>query len=359
MGNNCIAGFYIQLTNDASKIPMLKNTLLETIRIFRSFPRAKAADVLFRLNYGTAKDKKTALGWFAYANQNSEFPISGDVNPTLSKTKNFTDEDFEALAKELQIQYQEYDPGFLSIDSIRGIPRECKKELDALQEKLADSPLLLFLAVSACAKAQKKPYASQWCLELFAADLTSRVNVLKNLGLNFNSRLLLTPFSKEIGMLLLSMHQTYVAKQELLNSHDALVLPLAKLLKILIDQNQFEDENEETNNSYKIDEFETAVVKFIKQSQGINSSHPDFDTFVEYQQKLEALGQSIFYVLSAKRNYIKISHIASNALFVAATNPALFKELSEAEIALNKARAVYKEVYTDFQNFCLENFEDR
>lgn len=355
MEKDCVAGFYVKLTSNATAIPLTECELLDMIKLFRRFPRSKASDVLFRFEYGTSKDKKTALGWFA--------PVKGEFDhtpcfdsPTISKILNFTDEEFKALVQELQIQYQQCDPAFLSIDSIRGTPIECKKELNILQEKLANSPLLFFLAVKFCVKAQKNSAVSQWILELLSTNPASQCEGLKNLGFNFNCRLLLKPFSIEIGTLLLAMHQLYVQHQKLLNSQDSLALPLVNLLKQLVELDRSSTSLEQFHYSDKVDAFESAVVKFIKQSANISNESPTFSTFVEYRNKLETLGNSIVDVLLAEANHKNaFPDEFDGILYVAVTNTALFQNMHMVETALSEARAAYNFAYNDLQDFCTEN----
>lgn len=354
MEKDCVAGFYVKFTSNATAIPLAECELLDMIKLFRRFPRSKASDVLFRFEYGTSKDKKTALGWFA--------PVKGEFDhtpcfdsPTISKILNFTDEEFKALVQELQIQYQQCDPAFLSIDSIRGIPNECKEELDKLHEKLADSPLLFFLAVQSCVKVKKNPSVSQWVLELISHNSASQCEILRNLGFNFNCILLLKPFSIEIGTLLLAMHQVYVQHQKLLNSQDVLALPLVNLLKQLIEQDQKTNEAEQYYHSDKVDIFESAVVQFIQQSTTIHDNTPCFDTFVRYSEKLKTLGEATLNLLSTEFKHKNVFPGEDDGiLYVAATNISLFQNMHIIETALHEARKTYNSAYNDFQKFCTE-----
>lgn len=354
MEKDCVAGFYVKFTSNATAIPLTECELRDMIKIFRRFPRSKASDVLFRFKYGTSKDKKTALGWFAPVKNDFQRTPCFD-SPTISKILNFTDEEFDVLAQELQFQYQECDPAFLSIDSIQGIPNECKNELNVLQEKLVNAPLLYFWAVKSCVKAKKNPAVSQWILELLSNNPASQCEGLKNLGFNFNCRLLLKPFSIEIGTLLLAMHQIYVQHQKLLNSQEALAIPLANLLKQLIEQDK------QINHSDKTDVFESAVVQFIQQSATINNDSPRFNTFAEYSQKLKTLGEATLNLLCAEFKHKSVfPGEADGVLYVAATNITLFQNMHIIETALHQARKTYNSAYNDFIKFCTkENLKCR
>lgn len=355
MEKNCVASFYIKLTNNATAIPLSECELCDIIKIFRHFPRSKATEVLFRFQYGTNKEKLTALKWFT-PKQNELSQTSYLEFVPISKIKNFTDKEFELLAKELQIQYQQCDTTFLSIDSIRGIPVECKKELDILQKKLADSPLLFFLAVKSCVKAKKNPAASQWILELFSNNTLSHCEGLKNLGFNFNCRLLLKPFSLEIGNLLLVMHQVYAQNQKLLANQDTLALPLVSLLEGMIEKNTENNLIGYHHFSDKIEMFETEVVNFLKRSSGVCQDSPNFNFFVAYSQQLETLGSAIIQVLCAEADHRKVfSNNTDGILYAVTTNFSIVQHMRTVENSLYDARNAYNSAYKNFQVFCLRN----
>lgn len=356
MEKNCVAGFYIQLTSNASAIPLPESVLLNLVRTFRCFKRAKALDVLFKLKYGT--NKKDCLSCFAQKgiNEGKTFYID---NPA-SQVINFTDEQFGLLADELQFQYQEEDPFFLDVHSIRGLPNGCQKELDALQRKMSKDPLLFFIAVKKCVKARKHPDVSQWVMGLLSNNPATTVLALEKLNFNFNYRICLKAFSSEIGALLLSMRQIYVKRQKLFNSQDMFVLPIIALLKQIIELDiqismsfQKDALQKKYYHSEKVAMFENDVLKFIELSSNVTSDSDFINTFAEYRQKLEFLGKALISLLEAQKEYHQIFSEEKNEdiLFVAATDISLSKKICSVQQECNSSKSTYYTALKDFQNF--------
>lgn len=357
MEKNCVACFYVKLSDNATAIPLPENELINMARAYRNFSRGRALEVLFKLKYGTLANREEALSWF-------NRKTVACVDDYVSKVKNFTDEQFCLLADELCLQYQAKDPLFLDIHSIRGLPNGCQKELDMLQKKMAESPLLFFLVVKRCVKAKKNPAVSQWIIQLLSSDSIDQTSALENLGFNFNYRLCLKSFSNEIGLLLLAIHQIYVKRQKLLTSQDTLVLPLVTLLKQIIELDiqvntytQQDTLTKKYHHSDKVALFENDILKFIE-SANVTCDDQRFGIFTEYRKKLEILGKTILSLLQAQREYQKVFSEEKNddILFAAATDIALSKKMCSVEQACKKNKVEYFLALEDFQKF-LEHFE--
>lgn len=364
MEKNCVASFYIKLSSNATALPLQESELINLVRTYRYFNRERALDVLFRLKYGTLENKKECLRWFTQKNIQEEKVIY--VNNFASNFINFTDEQFCLLADELQTQYMAQDPIFLDIHSIKGLPSGCKKELTLLQEKMADSPLLFFMAVKKCVNAKKNPAVPQWVVQLLSNSSASHTLALESLGFNFNYRLRLKAFSNEIGMLLLAMHQIYVKRQKLFTSQDALVLPLVSLLKRMIELDkqvnmpiEKDTSKEKYNHSHEVSLFENAALNFIELIANVTSDNPQLCVFVEYSQKLEELGKAIISLLQGKEEYKKVFCEGKNddILFVAATDITLSNKMCTVQQEYKNARTRYFSVLRDFQQFELRHFD--
>lgn len=362
---NCVADFYIRLSQKATEIPLPENELINLVRTYRSFKRDRALDVLFRLKYGTFENKKECLDWLTPKIIEDGKIIC--IEDLTSKFISFTDEQFCLLADELQTQYKEKDPFFLDVHSIRGLPNGCQEELSMLQKKMADSPLLFFMAVKQCVKFRKNSEVSQWIVELLSNSPEAQTIALENLGFNFNYRLRLKAFCNEIGALLLSMRQIYVKRQKLLTSQDTFALPLVDLLKQMIELDiqvntmyiQPDAIPKQYHHSDKVAIFETDIMKFIEVSANITCDDTRFSTFSECRQKLEVLGKSIISLLKVKMKYQKVFSEEKNdgILYVAATDIALSQKMCVVQQECKKARATYYSALEDFQKFLLEHFK--
>lgn len=362
MEKNCVADFYIKPTDTAAAIPVPRNDLINLIRAFRYFNRDKALDTLFRFKYGTMTSKKEALNWFSTQSIEDGKVIYNAS--TTSEIVNFTDEQFILLADELQIQYQERDPLFLDIHSIRGLPKNgCQEELSMLQEKMGNNPLLFFMAVRRCVRSKKNPDASQWGIELLSNNSEAQTLALKNLGFGFNYRICLKPYSIEIGTLLLAMRQIYLKRQRLLGSNDALTLPLITLLRQMIEldiqvNSYFKKNKKKYHHSDAVAIFESNVLHFIEVA--VNVTHDDlrFKTFAECQQKLEVLGNKIISLLQSQIEYKTVfaEGETDSILYTVVMNPYLSQKMCNAEKDYQKARAAYYSAFEDFQAFLFEHF---
>lgn len=358
---NCVASFYIKLSSNATAIPLTECELLNLVRTFRYFDRNKAADVLFRFKYGTTENKKTALNWFIQ--QKSEyFSTDPESLSFVKKIKEFTNEQFVFLANELQIQYQASYPDFLNINSIKGLPDGCQKELDTLQEKMSNSLLLFFLVVKKCVSAKKNPSVSKWIVQLLSSNPASQCEGLKNIGLNFNCRLLAKQFSNEIGMLLLSMHQIYVKRQKLLDTTDILALPLVTLLKEMVELDiknialsKQNDSNGQYYHSNVVAYFERNVFKFIE----ISTQNFGYDFLTEYSGYLAHVGEKIINLLKCQLGYKEVFNEYENSgiLFVYATNYQVHNKMALVQENLSKAKEAYYEALTTFQVFYYKYIE--
>lgn len=363
MEKNCIASFYIKLTSNATAIPLPENELISLVRAYRYLDRRKASEVLFGFKYSTLETKKECLSWLVQKKVEDENLINAEN--TVSQVINFTDEQFCLLANELYFQYKAKDPLFLDVHSIRGLPIGCQKELDALQEKMADSPLLFFLAVKKCVKAKKKPDVSRWIVQLLSNNSASHIMALKSLGFDFNYRVLLNSYSSEIGTLLLSIRQIYVKRQKLLTSQDALVLPLIDLLKQIIELdfqlnmriNQ-DTLQQKYHHSEKVAIFESDIFLFIERYAGVEYDDPNFGIFAECEQKLEDLGNAIIALLQSRIEYKKVfsEEGSEGILYAAATDTALIQKMFAVQFNCNEAKSAYNSASKAFQRFLLDHF---
>lgn len=366
MEKNCVAAFYIQLSNNATLIPLPENDLINLVRTYRYFSRRNALEVLFRFKYGTLESKKRCVEWFSHKSVNETEIVY--LDNLSSKFDHFNDEQFCLLADELQLQYQAIDTLFLDVHSIKGLPNGCQKELNELKEKMTDAPLLFFMAVKKCVKARKNSAVTEWIVELLSNDSTSQITALGNLGFDFNYRLLLKPFAKEIGSLLLSMRQIYVKRMRLLTSQDALALPLVTVLKQMIDLdiqvNMYVNKDtlrKKYHHSNKVALFESNVMKFIEVSSDIKCDNPRFNTFVECQRTIEELGKAIISLLQAQIKYKEVFSEEKNEgiLFAAATDITLSQKMCLVQKSYMEAKVVYHSALENFQKFLLEHFEGK
>jgi len=349
---NCVAGFYVQLSPEATaKLPLSETKLRSLVRTYRYFPIEKALKVLFYFNYGTQEQKKEAIEWFNIV-----------LEDNLDKLLLCNEEEFRILANELCIQYQANHPTFLDINSIADIPNNCEKELATLKEKMVAHPVLLFRTVELCVLAHKKDNVVSRCvLQLLSTSTADDTIALESLGFKFQYRIYLLPFAKEIGMLLFAMHQSYLKKQQLLTIQDVFTMPLIELLKKMkmIQQDMVNKQDQSDEISF----FETEALKFIESSSNVNSDDSQFKTFTQYRQKLENLGQSIITLMYANiaLSEVELSLRQSNSefsgentdgiLLATVINFPLAKKMLEAETSYNKAKSEYCLVSEDLQTF--------
>lgn len=362
---NCVASFFIKLTSNATTIPLQENELRDLIRTFRYFQRHKALDILFRLKYGTMESKKTALNWFS--SKNAEYETKSLIDlPLMQKIKHFSNEQFVLLADELQFQYQQSDPDFLNINSIKGLPGGCTKELNILQEKMADSLLLFFLVVKKCVNVRKNSAVTKWIVQLLSNNPASQCDGLKNIGFNFNYRLLIKQFSNEIGSLLLAMHKVYVERQMLLNTQDILSLPLVNQLKTIIELDIQDTQYSNSKTSSKqyhhsdvVASFENHVLKFIERADHIATENPYYAILAKYSTHLTAVGNAIIDLLTAQIEYKKVfaKYENSGILFVFATNQDEHTKMTTVQEEFSAARKAYHSALENFHDFYFKFIE--
>lgn len=363
--NNCVAGFYVELSPAIENLPLSRTELSYLVRAFRYFPRGKALKLLFRLTYGTQSQKAEALNWFKHK-QMEGVVISEDY---LEKILRFTDEEFSILAKELLFQYQADDSSFLDIKNIQGFPDNCKEEVSLLETSMAEHPVLLFRTVEKCILAHKRDNVVSRCVVLLLSDdPVSQTIGLQTLGFKFEYRVLLRPFAQKIAALLLAMHKSYIKKQKILSSQDNFALPLIELLKQMkaITENVQSDDLDEQYEDPRFDEiiiFEKELMNFIEHFEGSSAD------FTEYQQKLMHLGNAILALQRAKlestkvnlelaeRNSESTGEKNDGILFAAATNLVIAQKVVDTEKAHNLAVAEYHSAFAIFREFLEEKFE--
>lgn len=344
---SCVANFCIQLSENASQIPLPKSKLIAFIRTFRDFSRKRAVETLFRLKYGTNESKKEALEWFECKQHNT---FSGITESQFIQILDFSEEEISLLLDELCIQYEAKDPDFLSIYSIKGLPTtSCQEELNVLQSKMSDSPLLFFLVVKKCVKERKNPYASKIIVQLLSNDTTAHIFGLEMLGFDFNYRVLLKDFSNEIGTLLLAMYRQYTKNVKLLSRKDDFTLPLATLLNEM--QASGDDSTTAVN---EIEFFKKELLKFVNVTADVNPKSPSFSFCSEYQSKLEQLGKKTISLLNARNEYKDVfAEEKDDGLLwrLVTSDASLGKKIYTLEQECNNARAAYAQALHEYQDF--------
>lgn len=347
MEKSCVANFCIQLSDDASKIPFSKNKLITFIRTFRDFSRKRAVETLFRLKYGTNESKKEALEWFECKQHNF---FRGITESQFIQVLDFSEEEIALLLNELCIQYEAKDPDFLSIYSIKGLPAtSCQEELNALQSRMSDSPLLFFLVVKKCVKERKNPYASKIIIQLLSNDTTANIFGLESLGFDFNYRILLKDFSNEIGTLLLAMYQQYSKNVRLLERKDDFTLPLATLLS---EMQASGDDSTTTVN--EIEFFKKELLKFVNITTDVTPKSPSFSFCSEYQSKLMQLGKKTISLINARNEYKNVfAEKKDDGLLwrLVTSDASLGKTICTLEQECNIARAAYAQAMHEYQGF--------
>lgn len=344
---SCVANFCIQLSENASQIPLPKSKLIAFIRTFRDFSRKRAVETLFRLKYGTNESKKEALEWFECKQHNS----FGEVTESqFIQILNFSEEEISLLLNELCIQYEAKDPDFLSVSSIKGLPvTSCQEELNALQSKMSDSPLLFFLVVKKCVKERKKTYVSKIIVQLLSNDTTANIFGLESLGFGFNYRILLKDFSNEIGTLLLVMYQQYSKNVKLLSRKDDFTLPLVTLL------NEMQESGDDSTTAVnEIEFFKKELLKFVDITTDVTPKNPSFSFCSEYQSKLEQLGKKTISLLNARNEYKNVfAEEKDDGLLwrLVTSDASLGKKICTLEQECNMARAEYAQALNEYQDF--------
>ena len=367
MEKDCVASFYIKLTANSASLPLDEMNLIMLVRSFRYFSRKRAIETLFTFRYGTEADRKNCLDFFRKNSDSSNIDCSLDEQ--FNQIIKFTEEQFLDLANELEFQYKAKDPMFLDISSIRGLPRNsCVQELTDLKSSLGDSNLLFFITTKKCVNARKHPLATRWIVQLLSSNIADQCVALENLGFSFNYRLQVKSATKQIGNLLLTLVSSYVKRQKLLTSSNALSLPVVFLLRNIVHLDKqilfILGEEVPPKNFYahseKVDSFDDEVGKFVEilEAQKGNSITLDSPVFIDYQKKLQRIGNSLTELLRAHLKYCEIySKQENNAiLYVAVTKPTVFMEMQDVQKKYKNAEEEYSLALEDFKQFYSLNF---
>lgn len=204
-----VANFLVVFTKEAtSKLGLDKNAELRNVLTnvcinFRHYSADSAIKALFALFYGDSTKREKILKNLFYSTHfiSVENGIK-DVSPEFQK---FNNEEIEALATELLNQYSAAHPDFLKIDA----SPEYAKEFKSLKEAMCNQPVLFYRAVQMCKTVCHMDNIVYPCVnKLVFGNVPSQMQGLSMIGHNFQHRMLLLPFSSDIGRLLLAMNNT-------------------------------------------------------------------------------------------------------------------------------------------------------
>ena len=356
--NSVDAGFFVELRpQTTANLPIPEQELQILARHFRYFKFPSALNTLFRFYYGTNSQKREALSQFQ---RRKSIDMHDDIHHNSYEFTNileYTDQQFRVLADELLYQYKAYRPQFLDIYSIKKI-NNCNADLQEIEEKMASHPVLLFRVVEHCANAHKNDtLVSQCVVLLLLKNPASQTTALEKLGFDFEYRILLKPYARDIASLLLAMHKKHIQDQKLLTIQDNLaILDLLKQIKS-VEQIELDSNNDSWG---EIEFFENEVLNFIKHSSAVAPNTP---SFAEYQKLLENLGKATLAWINSKLRLSKIGGVVTQSnsefsgqkntgiLFAAVTNMPLAAKFSKAELDCNRTRTEYNSALKDLKDF--------
>lgn len=182
----------------------LRNSLNNACINFRHYSATTATKTLVTLYYGDSSKREEVISKLF---QNMHCYYLEDTAKTNSqKILQFNEEEYQALANELLYQYSAANPGVLSIETDCD---EYKKELNNLKVAMSQHPVLLFRTVQMCkVVSHVEPIASRCVALLLSKNAVCQRIGLESIGFNFEYRVLLFPYAKEIGLLLQAMNKT-------------------------------------------------------------------------------------------------------------------------------------------------------
>jgi len=323
----------------------LRNGLNNACINFRHYSSTTATKSLITLYYGDKAKREELLRKLF---KNTYVPIL-DTNSeqTHHHIPVFNEEEYQALANELLYQYSASNPGVLTVEACP----EYENELNALKKVMNQHPVLLFRAVQMCNVVSHIEPVSSRCVDLLASKNTVCQRIgLETMGFNFQHRVLLFPYAKEIGLLLQAMNK----------SNDNLISPFATWL------NQHEGIDSTTNSLelYMPDELPQYLLlneleKFINADSEIISQLPNSgklkDCLTLYAGNLNALLE--------KEEYLKLSSAIVTLLYArrfyreaqedfSMGDEETYWPLSKSLKILSKANEFYHNVLAAFINSC-------
>lgn len=205
-----VADYFIVFTKSAintfnlDQNKSLRNSLANACINFRDYSEQNAIKVLFVLFYGQrAKREEVVKKLFKI---HHHLFIDSEIKEPIKNIPDFDEVGYQVLANELLYQYSAAYPRFLEVKtSCSGY----SKQLEDLKKCMHEHPVLLFRAVEMCKIVCHVDTIASQCISLLLSKnpICQRIG-LEMIGHNFQHRVLLFPFAKEIGLLLQAMHNT-------------------------------------------------------------------------------------------------------------------------------------------------------
>lgn len=204
-----VANYLIHFTETAttklalSQNAKLRNSLTNACINFRHYSAANANKTLFTLFYGEKSMHEEILKrLFKTAAQS---PLEDNFKEPEQNIPSFNQEEFQVLAKELLYQYSAAHPDFLVV---KAHCHDYQKELDNLKSSMAAHPILLYRAVEMCKSVCHVEHIVTYGVKLLLSRCSfHQSRGLEAIGHNFQHRVLLLPYAREIGLLLEAMHK--------------------------------------------------------------------------------------------------------------------------------------------------------
>ena len=209
-----VADYMVRFTDESvAKLNLDRNITLRNFFTnacinFRHYSAASASKTLFNLFYGDSLSRYDIIDKLFKINPriyDSSFFEQGPVFNIHDLTK----EQLQVLIKEFLYQYSAAHPDFLVIES----HPEYEKELNDLKTLMSNDPILLYKAVEMCKLVSQchKDYVSTCFTRLMSTNTTYQMCGLKQIGYNFQNRILLLPYAREIGTLLMAIYNSKTA----------------------------------------------------------------------------------------------------------------------------------------------------
>ena len=202
------ASYMVHLTETAttklalSQNVKLRNSLTNACINFRHYSATNANQTLFTLFYGEkAQHEEIIKRLFKTAGQLS---LQDSLTIPKQNIPKFNPEEIQVLANEFLYQYSAAYPDFLVVEAHCS---DYQKELNNLKSAMAGHPILLYRAVEMCKSVCHVEHIVSYGVKLLLSSHTiCQGRGLEAIGHNFQHRVLLLPYAKEIGLLLKAMH---------------------------------------------------------------------------------------------------------------------------------------------------------
>lgn len=203
-----VANYLIHFTDTAttklalSQNEKLRNSLTNACINFRHYSAANATKTLFFLFYGEkVQHEEIIKRLFKTAGQ---LILEEHHEIPEQNIPNFNPEQIQDLANELLYQYSAAHPDFLVVEAHCS---DYQKEFNNLKSAMAGHPVLFYSAVEMCKPVCHVEHIVSYGVKLLLSWHTiSQGRGLEAIGHNFQQRVLLLPYAKEIGLLLKAMH---------------------------------------------------------------------------------------------------------------------------------------------------------